>query len=128
HYDPASTREVSFGASNVSYGRLGSQPCRDLKLRPVPVRAQTELCWCQAELLQLIAGRLSAHWIHAFDLHSDWGPICHLPWLEAPLEIGLRQSTNRAEWRPLSKVTGRIALPAPTPPDMRVRIRRFQLD
>ena len=27
-----------------------------------------------------------------------------------------------------NRVAGRIALPAPTPPDMRVRIRRFRLD
>ena len=27
-----------------------------------------------------------------------------------------------------NRVAGRIALPAPTPPDMRVRIRRFRSD
>ena len=30
--------------------------------------------------------------------------------------------------RGANRVAGRIALPAPTPPDMRVRIRRFRSD
>jgi len=40
----------------------------------------------------------------------------------------MRQMAERGLARPLNRVAGRIALPAPTPPDMRVRIRRFRSD
>ena len=56
-----------------------------------------------------------------FGLFSDRGMAInrspHRGYCEAP---------NRA--RKPNRVAGRIALPAPTPPDMRVRIRRFRLD
>ncbi len=35
---------------------------------------------------------------------------------------------ERAGRQAANRVAGRITLPAPTPPDMRVRIRRFRLD
>lgn len=44
-------------------------------------------------------------------------------WIAGATRSGFEKSSGTS-----NRVAGRIALPAPTPPDMRVRIRRFRSD
>ena len=60
-----------------------------------------------------------------FALKNGWRPELKAP----PLRLSFAGRARGFQLAPEpNRVAGRIALPAPTPPDMRVRIRRFRSD